>query len=112
MLSGFQEVAQRLNDRDENALVPFYLFYDTVNSFLESSIRQVIERCDRAAESGDGIEDYDVKVLKLLYLIKYIDDIPANVDNIATLMTDDIETYKIEVRNKVKASLARLFSIN
>lgn len=112
MLSGFQEVAQRLNDRDENALVPFYLFYDTVNSFLESTIRQVIERCDRAAQSGDGIEDYDVKVLKLLYLIKYIDDIPANVDNIATLMTDDIETDKIELRNKVKDSLARLLSQN
>ncbi|WP_443714158.1 BREX system P-loop protein BrxC, partial [Ruminococcus bicirculans (ex Wegman et al. 2014)] len=38
MLSGFQEAAQAIQDRDEYALVPFYLFYDTVHTFLESSI--------------------------------------------------------------------------
>ena len=33
MLSGFQEAAQKVQDKDENALVPFYLFYDTVHTF-------------------------------------------------------------------------------
>ena len=40
MLSGFQEAAQKVQDKDENALVPFYLFYDTVHTFLESAIRR------------------------------------------------------------------------
>lgn len=112
MLSGFQEVAQQLNDRDENALVPYFLFYNTVNTFLESTIRQVIDRCQRAADSGDGIEPYDVDVLKLLYLVRYIDDIPTNIDNIATLMADDISIDKINLRKKVKESLDRLLSQN
>ena len=112
MLSGFQEVAQKLNERDENAIVPFYMFYDTVNTFLESTIRQVIDRCDRAAQNNDGLEPYDVCVLKLLYLIRYIDDIPSNVENIATLMADSIQVDKIELKKQVQDSLNRLLSQN
>ena len=75
MLSGFQEAAQRIENKDENALVPFYQFYDTVHTFLESTIRRVIDRCQNAADAHDGLEQQDVNVLKLLYLIRYIDDI-------------------------------------
>ena len=55
MLSGFQEAAQKIQDKDEYALAPFYLFYDTVHTFLDSSIRRVIERCQKAADNGDGM---------------------------------------------------------
>lgn len=112
MLSGFQEAAQKIQDKDENALLPFYLFYDTVHTFLESAIRRVIDRCQNAADNHDGIEPQDVAVLKLLYLVRYIDDIKANIDNIATLMVDDIRTDKIALRASVTASLERLQSQN
>ena len=112
MLSGFQEAAQRMQERDENALVPFYLFYDTVHTFLESAIRRVIDRCQSAADRGDGLEQQDVNVLKLLYLVRYIDDIKANIDNISILMIDDIRTDKIALRTSVTASLERLLSQN
>lgn len=112
MLSGFQEAAQKVQDKDENALLPFYLFYDTVHTFLESAIRRVIDRCQNAADNHDGVEPQDVAVLKLLYLVRYIDDIKANVDNIATLMVDDIRTDKIALRASVTASLERLQSQN
>lgn len=112
MLSGFQEAAQKIQDKDEYALAPFYLFYDTVHTFLDSSIRRVIERCQRAADSGDGIEPQDVDVLKLLYLIRYVDDIPANLDNIVILMAGDIRLDKITMRETVRGSLDRLLSQN
>lgn len=112
MLSGFQEAAQKIERKDEYALAPFYLFYDTVHTFLDSSIRRVIERCQKAADNGDGIEQQDVEVLKLLYLIRYVDDIPANLDNIVILMADDIRMDKIIAREKVRGSLDRLFSQN
>jgi len=112
MLSAFQEVAQELNDKDETALAPYYLFYKAVNSFLESDIRRVIERAQQAFEDGDGIEEYDVCVLKLLYLIKYIKDIPATLENIAVLMTDNIGVDKIALKQKIKESLDRLFTEN
>ena len=112
MLSGFQEAAQAIEDKDENALVPFSLFYNTVHTFLESAIRRVIDRCQTAADSHDGIEQYDVNVLKLLYLIRYVDDIKSNVDNITTLMVDDIRADKIDMRKTIQESLDRLVSQN
>ena len=112
MLSGFQEAAQKIEDKDEYALAPFYLFYDTVHTFLDSSIRRVIERCERAAVDGNGIEAQDVDVLKLLYLVRYVDDVKANLDNIVILMADDIRLDKITMREQVRGSLDRLMSQN
>lgn len=112
MLSGFQEAAQAIQNKDENALVPFSLFYNTVHTFLESTIRRVIDRCQTAADSHDGIEQYDVSILKVLYLIRYVEDIKANVDNITTLMVEDIRADKITMRQQIQSSLDRLVSQN
>ena len=105
MLSGFQEAAQAIEEKDENSLVPFYLFYNTVHTFLESSIRRVIDRCQEAADNNDGIKQYDVCVLKLLYLIRYVNDIKSNIDNITTLMVEEINADKINMRQQVQESL-------
>lgn len=112
MISGFQEAAQKVQKNDENALVPFFHFYDTVHTFLNSSIRRVIDRSQKAADNQDGIEQRDVSVLKLLYLIRYIDDIKANIDNISTLMIEDIRTDKINLRRDISESLDRLVAQN
>jgi len=112
MLSGFQEAAQRVQNKDENAIVPFSQFYDTVHTFLESPIRRVIDRSQNAADKHDGLEQRDVSVLKLLYLVRYIDDVKANIDNIAILMVDDIRTDKINLRREIAASLERLEAQN
>ena len=112
MLSGFQEAAQAIEELDETALIPFYLFYNTVHTFLEGSIRRVIDRCQNAADSRDGIEQYDVSVLKLLYLIRYVEDVKANPDTIATLMVDRTDADKLEIRKAVQAALDRLLSQN
>ena len=58
------------------------------------------------------MEQYDVNVLKLLYLIRYVDDIKSNVDNITTLMVDDIRADKIDMRKTIQESLDRLVSQN
>lgn len=112
MLSGFQEAAQKAQGKDENTLVPFSQFYDTVHTFLESSIRRVIDRAQNASDKNEGLVQQDVEVLKLLYLLRYIDDIKTNIDNIAILMIEDIRTDKINLRKEITASLERLVSQN
>lgn len=113
MLSGFQEAAQKIEGKDEYALAPFYLFYDTVHTFLDGAIRRVIERCERAADEKRGIEPQDVNVLKLLYLIRYLDnDIKSTLDTIVILMADDIRMDKINMRKEVTSSLDRLLNQN
>ena len=112
MLNGFQESAQKIQAKDEFSLVPMYLFYDTLHSFLDTSIRSVIERAERAAKNNEGLKDFDVNLLKQLYLIRYIDDIPSNIENLTILMADDIRVDKQELRENVKNSLNTLINQN
>ena len=108
MLNGFQESAQLIENDNELALVPMYSFYDTLHSFLDTSVRSVIERAERAANNDDGLKEEDVDLLKLLYLIRYIDDIKSNIENLTILMADNITVDKIVLRSKVVESLERL----
>lgn len=115
LLSSFKEVAQSIQDKDEKSLVPFYMFYDTFSSFLESNIRMVIDNCRKDAEREDGIDHYDICVLKLLYLLKYIQEkgsIKSNLENITILMIDNIDTDKINLKRKIEKSLSRLLDKN
>lgn len=112
MLSAFQEATIAIMDKDERAIVPFWRFYDTLQTFLDSNIRMIIDRCDKAARNHDGIEPQDVQVLKLLYLMKNMKDIPSNQENITILMTDSIDVDRINQRRGVIASLERLMSQN
>ena len=112
MLSAFQEAAQRVKLRDENCFVPFYYFYDTVHTFLDGAIRRVVDRADRAAQAGDGLKAQDVDVLKLLFLIRYVDGIAPNLENLSTLMISDIHADKITIRRALQESLDRLVHEN
>lgn len=112
MLECFQVAAKNVQERNELTLVPFYMFYDPIHRALDSSIRRVIDRCQRAADNHYGIEEQDVNLLKLLYLVRYVDDIKTNLDNLVIMMADDINADKITMRGKVQASLDRLMSQN
>ena len=113
MLSGFQEAAKNVQEKDEFTLVPFYMFYDTVKMSLDGAINRVIDRCQTAADEDRGIKPQDINVLKLLYLIRYVDsDIKATLDAITILMADNINVDKIKMRAQIQESLDRLFSQN
>lgn len=112
MLNGFQESAQRIQNLDEFHVVPLFSFYDTLHSFLDTSVRSVVERAEKVAKNNDGLTDYDVNLLKLLYLVRYIDDIKSNVDNISILMADRIDVDKIILKENVTKSLERLIAQN
>ena len=87
MLSAFQESAQAIQHDQTGALVPFWRFFDTISKDLEHGIIQVVVCAERAAENAEGLESYDVRVLKLLYLIRYIGYVKATVENISMLRT-------------------------
>ena len=122
MLAGFQEAitmvsaqdaAGSILDRDEYTIVPFHRFYDTVHRSLDPAIRNVIEKAIRDAEQGFGIQKDDVNVLKLLYLLRYIQEyMPATLDNLTILMADDIRMDKLARKAEIQASLDRLMSQN
>lgn len=104
LLSAFQESAIIYVDKEAGALIPFATFYETVEAFLDSNIRTVIIR----AEDNDRLTKEDVEVLKVLFMIKYVKEIPSNIENIATLMVSHIDDDKIELKKQIEESLKRL----
>ncbi|AOY75381.1 BREX system P-loop protein BrxC [Clostridium formicaceticum] len=104
LLSAFQESAIIYADKEAGALIPFATFYETVEAFLDSNIRTVIIR----AEDNDRLTKEDVEVLKVLFMIKYVKEIPSNIENIATLMVSHIDDDKIELKKQIEESLKRL----
>ena len=112
MLSSYQEAAQAVEAQTETALVPFWRFFDTLEKELDHGIKQVFERCRNAAEQNLALKPFDVNVLKVLYLINYINDIKPTAGNVAILMVDDIGCDMAALRVHVKESLDRLVQQN
>jgi hypothetical protein len=104
MISSFQESAIQSADSELGVLIPFSAFYDTIERFLDSTIRAVIIR----AQDNANLNDFDVEILKVLFMIKYVDEIPKNIENIATLMVRNIDDDKIELKKRIDESLRRL----
>lgn len=104
LLSAFQESAVMYADRQAGALIPFSAFYETIEAFLDSNIRTVILR----AEDNEHLTKEDVEILKVLFMTKYVKEMPANIENIATLMVSNIDDDKIELKEKIEATLKRL----
>lgn len=104
LLGAYKQVAVEYMDKDIGTLVPFSAFYSTIETFLDPSIRTVIDY----AKNNERLNSYDVKVLKLLFLIKYVRGIKGNIENLSTLLIDNIETSKKEVKEQVQESLSKL----
>lgn len=106
MLSAFKEAGLRYKDAEEGILIPFYAFYDTIKEFLNPSISRVIEGAYENPALKD--DEFNMNLLKVLFMIKYIKELPANIDNIATLMVTHIDEDKLQLKEKIKVSLRKL----
>ena len=104
MLALFQESAIRVMGREDGVLVPFSYFYDPLHKFIDHQHSQVISD----AENNSRLDEFDVELLKVLFMIKYVKEIKANVDNLTTLMISNIDDDRIEVRSKIEESLKKL----
>ena len=103
-LDAFQSAAKQLGDVEVGALVPFYRFYPAVEGFLDTAVKRTI---DQAGESP-ALESFDIIVLKVLFLIRYIEELPGNVDNLVTLCVDEIDADRLALRKRIENALARL----
>ncbi|WP_313757750.1 BREX system P-loop protein BrxC, partial [Tissierella sp.] len=84
MLSAFKESAIHYKDEEEGILIPFSAFYDTIYEFLNPSIRRVINDAENNPKLKD--DKFNIDLLKVLFMIKYVKELPANVDNLSVLM--------------------------
>ena len=108
MLALFKESAVKIMGESEGAIVPFHRFYDALENFLDHSHRSVIIRAfDNSKINPEKKSDdvFAINVLKTLFMIKYILEIEANVENITSLMIDNIDNDRIELKEQVEEAL-------
>ena len=105
-LDAFQTAARTVCDDEVGVLVPFVAFYPAVEGFLDSTVKLTI---NQAAENH-ALQEFDIELLKVLFLIRYIDELPGNVENLVTLCIRDIDADRLALRKATEASLARLES--
>lgn len=108
MLAMFKESAMDYKEHEEGTLIPFHAFYDALENFLDHSHRGVIIKAyDNSFINPDRKtkDVFAINVLKTLFMIKYVNDVEANIDNITSLMISDIEDDRIELKAKVEDAL-------
>ncbi len=104
MLDAFQTAAVHNGQRSTQALVPLYDFYPSIESFLDSSVKRAIDQ----ASDNPGLQPWDLKLLRALFLIRYADAVKGSVDNLATLCLDEIDADKLALKRRISESLERL----
>lgn len=113
MLSIFQESAERMEDRDVGALIPFSLFFEGLEQFLDHTHRIVIEHAredDRVINPKRESNPFAIQVLKTLFMVKYVTSFKATLNNIVTLMIDSTDVDRIALTKKVQEALNKLVS--
>lgn len=115
MLAMFKESAMEYKENEVGAIIPFHAFYDALENFLDHSHRGVIIR----AYENDMINPehkenvFAVDVLKVLFMIKYVDKVvAANIDNITSLMAEGIDDDRIALKERVQDALKGLIRQN
>ena len=82
MLDAFQSAAMNVGFRGLDALAPLYEFFPCIESFLDTAVKRSIKQ----TKDNPGLEHpFDVKILQTLFLIRYMDMIKPNTDNLVTL---------------------------
>ncbi|MED5609489.1 BREX system P-loop protein BrxC [Pseudomonas sp. JH-2] len=104
LLDAFQSAAKAVGDSGIGVLVPLYRFYPSIEGFLEGVVKSTIDN----AASNPSLQDFDPLVLKTLFLIRYVDEIKGNVDNLITLFIDQIDADRQGLRKQIEDSLQRL----
>lgn len=107
LIGAFQGTAKRYSNGEIGTLIPFYAFYDTIEEFLEHQVKNVIATAEDAVKANE-LQEIDVKVLKMLFMLKNIKEIPANVENLSSLYVSNINDDKISIKKEITDSLRRL----
>lgn len=104
LLSAFQNSAKNYADSESGVLVPFDSFYSTIEEFIDYDVKTVFANAERRA----GLDPFALRVLRILFMIKHVKEMPATIDRLATMMLESIDEDKAVLKEKILAALNRL----
>ena len=100
MLGVFQQVAIRIAEQGIRELATFDLMFEGIRSALKAQIQKAVLMAERNLGN-----DFAVRVLKALFLVKYVKGYKATVRNISILMMDNLDRDVSILQKQVEEAL-------
>jgi energy-coupling factor transporter ATP-binding protein EcfA2 len=103
MLGVFQQVAKELKDQPVGGLATFDLMFEGIRSALKSSVQQSIQIAERNLD-----DPFAVRVLKVLFLLKYVKEFKPSVRNISVLLLSEFDADQVKQKRRIEEALGVL----
>lgn len=103
MLGVFQQVAKELKEQPVGGLATFDLMFEGIRSALKSSVQQSIQIAERNLE-----DPFAVRVLKVLFLLKYVKEFKPSVRNISVLLLSEFDADQVKQKRRIEEALGVL----
>lgn len=103
MLGVFQQVAIHIGDHEIGQLATFDLMFEGIRTALKSNIQRAIIQ---AEQHLDG--PFAIRLLKSLFLVKYVKEFKPTVRNLCVLMLDGFNQDLPALRKRVEEALSLL----
>lgn len=103
MLTITQDVAKLYKDKELDQIVQFCDMYEGLRGVLQTKISSDIQQAERTLN-----DDLALKVLKALFLLKYVKGFPSTLDNITRVMLPTLDTDFPAYRSDIQEALNKL----
>lgn len=100
MLGVFRQVAIEIGDCGIGKLATFDLMFEGIRSALKSNIQQAVLQAERQLDNPLA-----VRLLKALFLVKYVKDFKTTARNLSVLVLDDFSRDLPALREEVQDAL-------
>lgn len=100
MLGVFQQVAISIKAHELGELTTFDLMFEGIRTALKTAIQQSILKAERHLD-----KPFAIRLLKALFLVKYVKDFKSTVRNLCVLMHDHFERDVPSLKTQVEEAL-------
>lgn len=103
MLGVFQQVAIGIKDHELGDLATFDLMFEGIRTALKGAIQASVLKAERILTNP-----FALRVLKALFLVKYVKEFKPTIRNICVLMQDNFNTPLTQLKADVEEALGLL----
>ncbi len=103
MLGVFQQVAIQIGDHEIGQLATFDLMFEGIRTALKSNIQRAIIQAENHLDGP-----FAIRLLKTLFLVKYVKEFKPTVRNLCVLMLDSFNRDLPQLRKRVEEALSLL----
>ncbi len=103
MLGVFQQVAVQIRDHETGQLATFDLMFEGIRTAMKANIQQAVFQSEKHLDNT-----FAIRLLKALFLVKYVKEFKPTVRNLCVLMLDRFDQNLPQLRKDVEEALSLL----